>query len=283
MMAYMRIYQDVAIMIELKTKILAVLIVLVLASCNQEAKTWQLENTMNLDGISPLGISFIGDDMWIADSDHNRLVRLDEQGKIQEEISDIQRPMHISSSNDHLLIPEFGKDQILHWKNGQLDTIVLEEKLDAPAGVATYNTEMAIADFYNHRILYFDGSTWKSIGEEGKQNGQFYYPTDVQITETQIIVADAYNNRVQTFNKQGEFIAILGEDLGMNAATGIFMKDKEIIVTDFENDRVFILDDEGKMIQEIKELSKPVDAIIHQDKLLILNYKSKEIKQYIKK
>ena len=279
----MKIYQVAAIMIELKTKILIGISVLVLASCTQEAKTWQLENTIALDGISPLGISFIKDEMWIADSDHNRVVRLNKNGKIQEEISDIQRPMHICSSSDHLLIPEFGKDQILHWKNGQRDTIDLEEKLDAPAGVACFQSEMAIADFYNHRILYFDGSAWKSIGEEGKEMGEFYYPTDVQITETEIIVADAYNNRVQVFNKKGEFISVLGDDLGMNAATGIYRDSKELIITDFENDRVFILEESGKMIQEIKELSKPVDAIIHKNRLLILNYKSKEIKQYIKK
>jgi len=32
----------------------------------------------------------------------------------------------------------------------------IPDSLDAPAGVALYEEEIAIADFYNHRILYFN-------------------------------------------------------------------------------------------------------------------------------
>ena len=35
----------------------------------------------------------------------------------------------------------------------------------------------AIADFYNHRILFGNKGDWISFGKEGKAEGEFYYPT----------------------------------------------------------------------------------------------------------
>ncbi len=280
MMAFTKNYLDVATMKEMKIRISLLLFVVVVISCKPDVQSWKLENSIELDGISPLGISFLEDKMWISDSDNNRLVLLDGQGKIQDEIPNIQRPMHICAIQNGLLIPEFGSDQMLRWGYGRLDTLKFGYDLDAPASVAAYQSERAVADFYNHRILFYNGSTWLSIGKEGKGNGEFYYPTDIQITEKEIIVADAYNNRVQVLDKEGNFIRMFGQDLGMNAATGIYKNNEELFITDFENDRVLVLDTLGKLKQEILELSNPVDATIHRDTLYILNYKSKIINRY---
>ncbi len=282
MMAFTKNYLDVATMKELKNKLSLLLFVVVVISCKPDVQSWQLENSIELDGVSPLGISFLEDDMWISDSDNNRIVQLDKNGRIKDEIPNIQRPMHICAVPNGLLIPEFGSDQMLRWGYGRLDTLRFKfsQDLDAPASVASYQSEKAIADFYNHRILFYNGSEWMSIGKEGKGNGEFYYPTDIQITENEILVADAYNNRVQVLDKEGNFIRMYGQDLGMNAATGIYQSSEELFITDFENDRVLVLDSIGNLKQEILELSNPVDATIHKDTLYVLNYKSKIINRY---
>ncbi|MDX1472136.1 MAG: NHL repeat-containing protein, partial [Flavobacteriaceae bacterium] len=183
----------------------------ILFSCEEKEKTWQLTNTIQLEGINPIGISSLENNIWLSDGDHNRVVKIDSLGRILSSIDSLERPMHIDGTGTTLFIPQYGNDLILKWSNGKSNPLILSDSLDAPAGVSVYGDEIAIADFYNNRILYSsNGKDWKSFGEEGKANGQFYYPTDVQITPEKIWVADAYNNRVQVFDKDFKFLAAIG-------------------------------------------------------------------------
>ena len=75
--------------------------------------------------------------------------------------------------------------------------VKLPDSLDAPAGVDRYKNEIALADFYHHRVLYFNGNEWITIGKKGNELGELNYPTDIQILKDKIVVADAYNNRIQ--------------------------------------------------------------------------------------
>jgi DNA-binding beta-propeller fold protein YncE len=129
--------------------------------------------------------------------------------------------------------------------------------------------------------LYSNGLDWISIGTEGKEAGQFYYPTDVQITADHIWVADAYNNRIQVFDKQGDFIRIIGADQKMNAATGLFVSENQVFVTDFENHRLLVFFKDGQFAQVIEAgLEKPIDAIIHEEKLYVIDYKKQQMNRY---
>jgi hypothetical protein len=67
----------------------------------------------------------------------------------------------------------------------------------------------------------------------------------------------------------------------LNAATGIFVTDHELFLTDFENDRVVVFDHRGVVKQYIDTgLNKPTDVIIINDQLWILNYMGKYITCY---
>ena len=67
----------------------------------------------------------------------------------------------------------------------------------------------------------------------------------------------------------------------MNAATGIFVSDKSIFVTDFENDRILVFDFEGNLQQEISEkIEKPTDILVEKNVLYILNYRKSSINVY---
>tara|TARA_Y100000815_G_scaffold275787_1_gene317648 strand:+ start:8681 stop:9451 length:771 start_codon:yes stop_codon:yes gene_type:complete len=255
---------------------------MLLTSCTKE-RTWQLESSKKIEGVNAIGLAADGDDLWLSDGDHNRLVKISTAGEILETIDSLERPMHISISEKGVFVPEYGKDTIEIFKEDQRDFVKLTDSLDAPAGVWVKDDEIAIADFYNHRILYSDGNEWISFGEEGKENGQFYYPTDVQITDNAIWVADAYNNRIQVFDKAGKYQKTFGESLKMNASTGMFVSDDALFITDFENDRVLILDHEGVLKQEIKDsISKPTDVIVNNDVMYIVNYKSGKLNTYKK-
>jgi DNA-binding beta-propeller fold protein YncE len=265
---------------------------LVLNSCTQEKKPkeWVYHKTIALDGINPIGLANFNGKLWLSDGDHNRLVQIDEKGEIIKEIDSLDRPMHIDADERYLFVAEYGNDRVsnlyedLSKKTGFKQTpfwIGVKDSLDAPASVSFYDAELAIADFYNNRIVYDDGVDWISFGKEGNAKGEFYYPTDVQITDSLIWVADAYNNRIQVFDKKGNFIRMMGQNQKMNAATGLFVSDSEVFITDFENKRVLVFDLEGQLKQELKEgVDKATDLLIKDDMLHIINYRSGELVLY---
>ncbi|SNR53522.1 NHL repeat-containing protein [Maribacter sedimenticola] len=260
-------------------KSICILIVLVFASaCKEKSPTpkeWVLSKTIQLDGVNPIGLTQVNGAIWLSDGDHNRLVQIDTEGKITETVDSLDRPMHIDAIKETIFIPQYGKDVIETVDKKGRFIMQVSDSLDAPAGVSVYENERAIADFYNNRILYFDGASWISFGKEGKAEGEFYYPTDVQITKDKIWVADAYNNRVQVFDKKGGFLQMMGQNQKMNAATGIFVSVDEVFVTDFENNRVLVFDMMGELQQVLKDqIEKPTDMMIKDDMLYVINYRN---------
>lgn len=272
-------------------------------SCTEKTavpQEWQFEKSIAVDGINPIGIAMDGNDIFLSDGDHNRLVKVNEAGEILFETDGFERPMHIDFGEANfqitdkvttsmlkdraLFVPEYGRDSIAVMRDNQLSYLILKDSLDAPAAISVYENEMAIADFYNNRVLYYNSNNWISIGTEGKELGQLYYPTDVQITENYIFVADAYNHRGQVFDKTGKGIALIGEDQKINAATGIFVNENEVYLTDFENGRilVFNLNYELKQILETG-IDKPTDVFVNDKILYITNYRKGELVKYLLK
>ena len=247
-------------------------------SCKNESKEWSYVKTIDLGSTTPIGLTAMEGHLWVADGDNNQLVHLDIEGKVLFKEEGFERPMHIASDGESIYVPEYGRDQITIVTPSKRDTLALGQKLDAPASVDVIGNEIAIADFYNHQVLYGSSSDWITIGQKGKEDGQFHYPTDVQITDDRIYVADAYNNRVQVFDKSGNHILSFGKEEKMNAATGLYVSINQVFVTDFENDRVIVYDRDGNLQQIISDgLDKPTDILMVNGQLWIANYKGKSI------
>ncbi len=285
----MRIYRHVVIMNEypkinmhiMKNIVVALLVIIFMTSCNTE-KIWVEDIVITLGDIKPIGLTYFDNTIWIADGDQNKVVKLSQNGEVIKTYTDFDRPMHITSDENRIYIPEYGSDRVIKLEEDQRSVLSIGDSLDAPAGVAVYKNEIAIADFYNHRVLFFDGTQWNSIGSKGKEEGEFHYPTDVQVTSDKVFVADAYNHRVQVFDKQGKFLMVFGETEKINAATGLFVSDRQIFVTDFENSRVLIYNLEGDLNQIINSgLNKPTDIIMIKEDLYISNYEGKSLNKYI--
>ena len=273
------------IYITMKHIYILALAALSLYSCKETPKTqiaWVHTKTINLEGINPIGIAHDENGLWLSDGDHNRVVQVNFNGEIQQSIDSLDRPMHIATDAGVVYIPQYGNDEVLSVLGATRKTVKVSDSLDAPAGIDARGNSVAIADFYNNRILYTpDGVTWSSFGKEGKADGDFYYPTDVQITDDAIWVADAYNNRVQKFDKSGKHLMTIGEDQKINAATGIYVALEEVFSTDFENNRVLVFDHDGNLKQEIKnDVMKPTDVLLVGKELYITNYKGKSLSVY---
>jgi len=225
-------------------------ITLFVVSCSEteKPKEWVYQKTIKLDGINPIGIASEKDYIWLSDGDHNRLVLIDNEGLVQKTIDSLERS---------------------------------PDSLDAPAAISVHKEGMAIADFYNNQIWFGKDKDWISFGHEGEHEGEFYYPTDVQITDSLIWVADAYNNRIQVFDKKGNFVKQMGKEQKMNAATGLFVSEDEVFITDFENDRALVFDHEGTLKQVLDEgIEKATDIMIKDELLHVINYRSGELVKY---
>jgi NHL repeat len=245
---------------------------------NREQALWKFNKEISIDGISPIGIVAQGDYLWLSDVENNRIVKIDLDGKILEEYSGFQRPMHLAIQDSKIYIPEYTSDTLSILENGIITTYPLKEIPDAIGGVAVEGNKVAIADFYNHRIILQQGDTSTIIGKEGHNDGELYYPTDVAFNDNLIYVADAYNDRVQVFDLEGTYVKMIGWNDGIKVATGIKVTETQVIVVDFEGNRVLVYDKNGGLIQTLdNNFDQPTDIEILGNTMLVVNYKGKFI------
>lgn len=246
-------------------------------ACKQETK-WTFNKEIKLNNAQPIGVAVEKKNLWISDVKNNRMLLVDLDGNTLKELSGFKRPMHFSIDNNKIYVPEYLTDTIRIIDNNNIGHLPLSEIPDAPSGVSVKENSFAIADFYNHRIIFQENGKTNIIGKEGHNNGELYYPTDVEISGDFIYVADAYNNRVQVFSQHGESLQIIGDKDSIHTATGITVSDGNIFVTDFENNRILIYNKEGKLLQKLTgHLNKPTDIFFFEDALYVANYGGESI------
>ena len=239
----------------------------------QNPSQWKFTQKIALEGIAPIGIVAQGNFLWLSDVDHNRILKIDTKGAILEEYAGFERPMHIALYENKLFIPEYTSDTVRILENGHISTYPLAEQPNAISAVATDGSTFAFADFYNNRIILQRGDEVTTIGKEGHNDGELYYPTDVSFHNDLIYVADAYNNRVQVFDKQGKYVNMIGWNEGINVATGLKVTDTQVIVADFEGNRTLVYDHDGKLLQTLTQnFNKPTDIEIIGNTMYVINY-----------
>lgn len=244
------------------------------------SQNWAFETKIALDSFGIIGIAKAEDgNLWLSDADNNRLIKFDlKTQKVSETLNDFDRPMHISTRDGALFVAEYGADQITKIQGDKREKLAFSEAFDAPSGVDTEGDKTAIADFYNHRIVLKEGDKTVIIGKKGNGVGELTYPTDVQFANGKVYVADAYNHRVQVFDASGKSLKTFGEAEKMNASTGIYVTDKAVFVTDFENSRILVYDTEGVLKQILTDnLDKPTDMLVVDNQLFVVNYHGKFI------
>ena len=262
-----------------------VFLLLFISSCKKVQKQWHFERKIMLPIESrPLALAKDGETIWFSDPDYFRLFRIDLNGRVLDSIIGIQRPMNIHSDKKSLYIPEFLTDTIWKYRNGRLNPLQIKKRPQAPAGVSVYGDTVAIADFYNHRIIIQTADTSVTIGKQGHQDVKLYYPIDVKLRGSKVYVADAYNHRVQVFGFGGKHLKTIGLNDQINVASGIELNSQEIAVTDQENDRVLIYGYDGQLFQVLEEgINYPTDVLLDMEYLYITNFKENSISVYQKR
>ena len=250
------------------------LIVLLLIGCQPAEKVWTFSHKIPLDeGVNPLGLALMDDELWISDPDNDKIHRVSREGEALETIGGFQRPMHIEAVGSKLYVPNFGADSIHVLSKGERKVMAVGDSLDAPSGISILDEKVAIADFYHHTVLLFNDEEWIQIGTEGRGDGQLYYPTDVKLFDEWVVVADAYNNRIQVFDFTGKFIRVIGWQENIKVATGVDVSEDNIYVTDFYGNRILVYDFDGNLLNTFEnDFNKPTDILVLDDVFYVANY-----------
>lgn len=247
----------------------------------EQTPNWTFKEEIKLAEIAPISVIAESEFLWLSDVDNNRVVKIGFDGKIMEEYPGFQRPMHLAMSHSRVYVPEYTADTIKTISDKRVAVFPLLEQPDAPAGIAVKDETVGIADFYNHRVILQQGDAVSTIGKEGHNAGELYYPTDVEIFDDKIFVADAYNNRVQVFDKKGNSLAIIGDKDGINVATGLTLANAHLFVSDFFGNRVLIYDLGGNLKQILTEgFDKPSDISVFGNELFVANFGNHSLAVY---
>ncbi len=248
----------------------------------EETGEWRFIDEIKLD-FSPMGIATGKSGFWVSDVGGKRVVQIDLSGNIVNIVTDLDRPMHLSKKGEKILIPQYVNDKAFAvLENGKLNRVDISElQIDGLASLFTDGKYTAFVDFYHHRIVLQSIGKTFSIGKKGHEEGQLFYPTDVEINNGLVYVADAYNNRVQVFDLNGGYVSTIGESKNIKVASGITVNKDRLALTDFEGNRIHVYDKAGSWIQTISDgISKPSDVLFFRDELFILNFGSKTILRF---
>lgn len=252
-----------------------------LTGCTEDQPIWKFEDQLQFKDIFPLGIVVEKENIWVSDPGKNRIIKMDFNGKIVEEFSNFHRPMHISLFESNVYVPEYLNDSIKTISDEKVTVVPVPVNLDAPGGVDVSETTMAIADYYNHRVVLKQNGDIITIGKKGHNKGELFYPTDVEIHHELIYVADAYNHRVQVFDLDGKFQKMVGNNDKINVAAGLAVSGNSIYITDFYGNRVLIYHKSGKLKQVLdKHLDKPTDIYRNKNTLFITNFGEGSLTKY---
>ncbi|MDI6872023.1 MAG: 6-bladed beta-propeller [Bacillota bacterium] len=187
-------------------------------------KAWYLGKTATTTLAGPVGLAIgPGDTVFVADTKLQRVFKFSPEGQI----------LYVLGS---------------------------KKEFDSPSGVAVDKAQdvLYVVDSQLHKVLKFrasDGTPLGSLGERGRGNGQFNFPTNIWVDQKtgRLLVSDTMNFRVQIFDRQGNFLKAFGEagdGPGMMARSrGVAVDtDGHIYVVDaaFNNFQVF--NDQGQLL-----------------------------------
>ncbi len=146
---------------------------------------------------------------------------------------------------DHKILftdSKLSKIFIYDLSENKLDTFAVSKKLYKPTGIVYDKIRklLYVSETANHRIIVFDaeGKFVQTIGERGKKEGEFNFPTFLALDKKgYLYVVDALNFRIQIFDNKGSFVRAFGE---AGDATGYFNRPKGISVDSYGH--IFIVD-----------------------------------------
>lgn len=237
----------------------------------------------------PYGIALHNNKVHVVDSARAGYVVLDLITRKRKFVNGgaagrMHKPINITIDKDGTkYISDTGRQQVLVYDTNDKYIRAYGVKGQfKPSDVALTENKIFVTDLKGHRILVLDkllGHTVGEIGKVGSKQGEFYYPTNLEIgPDNHLYVTDTGNYRVQKYTLDGYFvkqIGSIGSGLGNFARPKGLTIDKEgrLYVVDAAFENVQIIDSSGKLLLFFgKPGDDPADINLPAD--ISINYES---------
>ena len=216
------------------------------------------ESSLNIPFLSPVGIVYAENSIWLTDSELSLVYQLNQNGELINTIGKgiLNRPTGITfdTEGNRLFIADTADNKIRVFNtNGDLidewgSMGSLDGEFNHPTFIVYRHGELFVADSLNARIQVFDdlGNNVKTFGQRGLYVGDFSRPKGLAVdSDGNLYVAESYYDHVLIYNDQGSLLMSLGGS-GFNSGqfsqpTGIWIDPKDrIFVSDMLNSRISV-------------------------------------------
>lgn len=208
------------------------------------------ENSLNIPFLSPVGVTYAENSIWVTDSELSLVYRLNYNGEVIGSIGKgiVKRPTGITydPGSSRLFISDTADNNIKVFNtSGELIDVwghagTHDGELNRPTFIIYRQDKLYVADSLNARIQIFDGlgQYVKTLGQRGLYVGNLTRPKGVALdSDGNIYVAESYYDHVLIYNQHGELLMSLG---GSGYGPGQFFQPTGLWVDN--NDRIFVSD-----------------------------------------
>jgi len=208
------------------------------------------ETTLNIPFLSPVGVVFAADTIWVTDSELSLIYRLDLQGNLIGTAGKgiVGRPTGIAYDSDsgRIFVSDTEESNIKVFDlDGSLvdvwgNTGSSDGGLNRPTFIAYRDGRLYVSDSLNARIQVFDalGDYRGTLGQRGLFVGNLARPKGIALdSDGNVYVSEGYYDYVVIYNESGELLMSLG---GSGVGVGQFSQPTGLWVDD--RDRVFVSD-----------------------------------------
>lgn len=177
----------------------------------------------------PAGLARIGDATFVLDTGNNRILKLDEGGRVLATLDstsdgrlDLQQPMAIATNGSWLFVANSlaGEVLVLDESGTVENTFPLQaepgDNPPRPIGIAARpDGSLVVADAENHRVLFLDseGRVVRSVGSGMRSAAADGFNVPAALTldvAGNVYVVDTLNGRVVKLSGDGVFLAEFG-------------------------------------------------------------------------
>lgn len=209
----------------------------------------------------PWGIASNGEGkVYITDAPRMAIIIFDMNERSVSIIEEVENPFGIAVDKEGYLYVSSRKYHSIMVFDGDGKAIRSfgENNLTGPAGLGIDRERglLYCVDIQDHDVKVFtlDGAFLYTIGKRGNGDGEFNFPTDVDVgSDGQIVVADSMNARIEVFDREGKFVRAFGErgigTSGFQIIKGVAVDSEDhIYVTDTMASHFKIFSMEGDLL-----------------------------------
>ena len=217
------------------------------------ARQWATMGAGNNQLSNPSGIAVSGGEVFVADTNNNRVMVFDLNGNyLSQFTSDFNLPTQIEVSGGYVYIADRDNQQVKKFDlSGNLQTTWTAEHA-FPVSIAVDASHCYLGYTMGGHFTVSDlvGNFGFNIGSLGAGNGQVQGQTGgIGVDGSALYVSDLGNNRLEVFDKSGNYVSQWGAagsgDGQFNQPTGISLDSASVYVADLGNDRVQVFGKDG--------------------------------------